>query len=551
MPEQVIDRARKRRALVPIPPADTGRKVPSWDEGELHAHVARILNRRPAVGLAVGAVRDGRLAFFHAHGAADIATHAPITEDTVFRIASISKTFTAIAVMQLWERGLLDLDGPANDALRAFRLIPAEPSHRPASIRHLLTHTAGIPEVLRASDLLRPDWGDSVALGSRIPSLAEFYGEGIRLVSEPGQTFAYTNHAFAALQQIVEDVSGEPFDRYLREHVFAPLGMADTDLIRTDRLASRMATWYTFESGGPVPVVEREWVTAGASSIYSTTRDMGRYLAALLGGGANEHGSILKPATVASMFEAHWRQDPRVPGMGLGFDRNPTGGHLVVGHGGILPGLNAQMFLAPDDGVGVIAWTNGARQAMLWLPAEMGRFLNRLLGVPDDAIRDDLPQRPEAWAHLCGWYRPRGAITDVRARLMLGAGAQVFVRGDRLLLRVLSPIPALLRGFELHPDDEVDPTVFRIDLAEFGLSTARIVFGREAADGSRAVSMDLFPMSLHRGAVRSPADRRRRVILPLMLVGAAGWTAVIARGMATRRDGPRRPPETWMRRALR
>ncbi len=114
------------------------------DEPELNARVQEILNRHPAVGLAVGVVRGGSLAFFYGHGVADIASSTPITEDTVFRIGSITKTFTAIAVMQLWEQGLLDLDAPANDYLRAYQLIPAKAAHRPATVRHLLTYTAGL-----------------------------------------------------------------------------------------------------------------------------------------------------------------------------------------------------------------------------------------------------------------------------------------------------------------------------------------------------------------------------------------------------------------------
>ena len=102
------------------------RVQPGFDELDLETRVDEMLNRWPAVGMAVGVVRDGRLAFFHGHGLADIASSTPITEDTVFRIASITKTFTAIAVMQLWEQGLVDLDAPANDYLRAYRLIPAK-----------------------------------------------------------------------------------------------------------------------------------------------------------------------------------------------------------------------------------------------------------------------------------------------------------------------------------------------------------------------------------------------------------------------------------------
>ncbi|HEX2405194.1 MAG TPA: serine hydrolase domain-containing protein, partial [Acidimicrobiia bacterium] len=149
------------------------------DQGEIKARIDRILNRRPAVGLAVGVVRDGSLEFFHGHGVADIEANTPITEDTVFRIGSITKTFTAIAVMQLWEHGLVDLDAPANDYLRPFQLIPAKTGFRPATVRHLLTHTAGVPEWVHPWRMLGSGWfGESFPLGVRLPTLAEYYRGG-------------------------------------------------------------------------------------------------------------------------------------------------------------------------------------------------------------------------------------------------------------------------------------------------------------------------------------------------------------------------------------
>lgn len=494
--------------------------MPALDQSELKARVDEILNRHPAVGLALGVVRNGSLDFFYAHGLADIASNTPITKDTVFRVASITKTFTAIAVMQLWERGLVDLDAPANEYLRAYQLVPADAGWRPATLRHLLTHTAGISELRRPSDAFRRFFGEKVKVGAPMPSLAEFYRGGLRVDREPGTTFTYNNHGPTTLGQIVEDLSGEPFDRYLREHVFAPLGMTSTDLIRTDAIRSRLATGYDLRSDGPRKASDFEVVTAGGGGAYSTPRDIARYVAALLGGGSNDHGSILKPATLATMFEPQYRPDPRIPGIGITFDRYDAGGHLVIGHGGIIPGFDSQIFAAPSDGVGVIAFTNGARLAMLWLPTELGRVLNDVLGVRDDTIRTDVPQHPEIWSGLCGRYEYPGRITDVRARLMFGAGAQVFVRGGELALRLLTPIPAALRGFVLHPDDPNDPYVFRIDLSAFGLAAMRLVFSRDSDTGETAVHLNHIPMSLHK---RSVATRRISwliTVLPPLLVGA-------------------------------
>ena len=103
------------------------------DKLQLETRVAEMLHRRPAVGMAVGVVREGALQFFSAHGVADVPSRVPVTDDTVFRIGSITKTMTAIAAMQLVEQGLLDLDAPANDYLRAYRLVPRKPGWRQAT----------------------------------------------------------------------------------------------------------------------------------------------------------------------------------------------------------------------------------------------------------------------------------------------------------------------------------------------------------------------------------------------------------------------------------
>lgn len=501
------------------------------DEPEMKARVNEILNRWPTVGLAVGVVRNGSLEFFYGHGLADIESNTPITEDTVFRIASITKTFTAIAVMQLWERGLIDLDASANDYLRAYKLAPAKASFRPATVRHLLTHTAGIREVLHPSGLLRMrDLGETVKLGRPVPSLAEYYRGGLRIDTEPGTRFMYTSHGFATLGQIVEDVSGKPLDRYLREHIFEPLGMADTDLVRSERIQSRLATGYNLRSDGAKAVTDYEVVTVGGGGAYSTTRDMARYLAALLVGGANEHGRVLKPSTMAMMFEPQYQPDPRVQGNGLAFFRANLGGHLAVEHDGILPGFDSQIFLAPEDGVGVMAFANGARQGFHWLTPKVAGMLKQLLGVPDEVIRTDVPQRPEIWADLCGWYRFSAHLTDP-GKLAIGAGVEVFVRRGQLMIRALSPIPALYRGFPLHPDDDNDPYVFRIDFSTFGIDTGRVIFSREPGVGTTAVHLDFGPLSFQ----KQPAIKNPR----LWITGALGALAVATAATAIRRPRSR------------
>ena len=474
------------------------------DELGLRVRIAGVLNRHPAVGLAVGVVREGSLAFFHGHGVADIDSNTPITQETVFRIGSITKTFTAIAVLQLWEHGLVDLDAPADEYLRAYRLIPANASFRPATVRHLLTHTAGLPELVHPWRAFRPVLGETVKFGRPVPTLAEFYRGGLHLVAEPGTRHTYSNHGFATLGQIVEDVTGTALGHYFRDHIFGPLGMEQTDLVRSDRVGPRLATGYALRSDGPHPVGDCDLVTVGAGAIYSTTKDMARYVAALLGGGAGEHGPVLEPGTLASMFAPHYQPDPRMPGVGLAFFRGDAGGRRVGEHDGLMPGFSSQLSVAPDDGVGVVAFTNGARGAKAWLGAEVAGIVRYLLGVPDDVVRTDIPHRPELWSDLCGWYSFRGSLRDVQKWFLVGA--EVSVRRGQLTLRALSPIPTLNRGLPLHPDDDEDPYVFRIDLSSFGMGTSRVVFSRAPGVGTTAVHLGFAPLSFD----KQPATRNRR-----------------------------------------
>ena len=143
-------------------------------------------------------------------------------EDTVFRIGSITKTFTAVAVMQLWEQGLIDLDAPPTTIAR-LPLMPAKASWRAATVRHLLTHTAGVPEWLHPSRMINSGWfGETFPLDERLPTLAEYYRGHLRLAAEPGTVWTYSDHGFAILGQIVEDVSGQPLHRYFRSASSSP-----------------------------------------------------------------------------------------------------------------------------------------------------------------------------------------------------------------------------------------------------------------------------------------------------------------------------------------
>lgn len=467
------------------------------DAADLTTRVDAALNRWPTAGLAVGVVRDGSLTCFHGHGVADVASGVPVTADTVFRVASITKTVTAIAVMQLRDRRLIDLDAPAARYLRAYRLIPARTGWPPATVRHLLTHMAGVRAVRTPADLLRSDMGWGAARQRSAPSPVDYYGRGLRIDVEPGTRWAYSNHGYAVLGQIVEDVAQTPLAAYLREQVFDPLGMTSTDLTRSDRVRSHLATGYEIGRHGLRAVTDREIVTVGASGIFSTIRDMARFAAALVGGGRNDHGRVLAADTLTEMFAPHHQPDPRLAGMGLAFFRGEVGGHRTVGHDGIWKGFRSDMLLAPDDGLGVLAFANTGYFDPRGAPTPVTQALLRgLLGLPDDVVRADVPERPEVWRQLCGRYSfGSGVLLDPQPRMVLGSGVEVLVRDDRLVIRGRMPIPAVRRGLRLHPVPD-DPDLFRLDLAGLGLEPVPVAFARGPRGEVTALHTGLLPISL-------------------------------------------------------
>ena len=270
---------------------------------------------------------------------------------------------------------------------------------------------------------------------------------------EPGTKWAYSNHGFAALGQIVEDVSGQPLDRYLRRPHLRSLGMEHTDLIRSERVRAQLATGYVLRSRGLEPVADREVPTPGGGGMYSTTADIARYVAALLRMAANEHDSVLRPETVATMFQPHFQPDPRVPGMGLAFELGEEGGHKTVGKTGILSGFHSAMALAPEEGIGVIVFSNtggldgrGATEPLATM------LLRILLGLSVDPIRHRHPAAPRNLERNLRVVQPGpGPVTNLPLRALMGAGPEVVVQGGHLMLKPLTPIPSMRRGFPPLP----------------------------------------------------------------------------------------------------
>lgn len=413
-------------------------------------------------GVAVAVVTKGEPPTIECLGLADHTRSRPVAENTVFRIASISKTLTAIGLMQLRDEGLFQLDDAVNNSVKGMR-IESPPGAPEVTFRDLLTHTAGIGEVPRLSDLVRRDaWGGGRP-DAPLVDPTELYRGVLRTEVAAGTKWAYANHGFVVLAKLVADIGGGSFAEHLRERVLQPLGMADTDCVRSERVADEMATGYHWVLGRFRPVGDYDVTLLGAGSVLSPLSDMAKYAAWLLAGGPGVHGDVLAPETLHEMMSMQFTVDPRIDtAMGLAFFLDRFDTHRVCGHDGNMPGFASSLLVAPDDGIGVVVMTNTS--SFLGAHRLAASVLRSRLGVPDPAgllPRSDVAASPHVWSELTGCYAPKpGFLTNVRTWQMAGGEVEVFIRKRRLFIRALSPVPQLRRGVELHATDATDPLVF-------------------------------------------------------------------------------------------
>jgi CubicO group peptidase (beta-lactamase class C family) len=326
-------------------------------------------DRLRMIGLAAGVVKGHELVYSLALGQARLVPPEPVTDRTLFMICSISKTMVTLGVLQLWERGLLQLDDPVNDHLRGFRIAHPDASAPTVTIRHLLTHTSGAYAPVSLG----------FDIGAPTPSLAELYVGTLACQFPPGSRWCYSDHGFSALGHLVADVSGRPFADYMRENLFIPLGMEHTQYEERDG-DPELAVGY----GGTDGQVWEDWrfqagPLAPAGSVTSDTLDMARYVQALVNGGANEHGRAVRAETLATALTPQLPLP--IPGFssGLGFAVTEIEGRKVAWHNGGWPGFSSTMWFAPDAGWGLTLLTNTSD--VTGRPDGLDKFAKELLAL--------------------------------------------------------------------------------------------------------------------------------------------------------------------------
>ncbi len=421
----------------------------------------------PAFSIAL--VDGQRIVWAQGFGYADPDKKIPATAETVYRIGSVSKLFTDIGVMQLVERGELDLDAPIQKYLPDFH--PQNPFHTDITLRQLMSHRAGLLREPPVGNYFDPS---ELSLAAMVSSLND-----TTLVYPPETHTKYSNAGVAVVGYVLEKQSGQPFASYLQRAVLEPMGLGNSAFQPELRLMRNLAKAYMWSYDGRVfqaPTFELGMAPAGC--MYSTVLDLGKFLSVLFNGGRGANGQVLKSETLEKMWTPQFAKPGQSSPYGLGFRLAELDGHREVEHGGAIYGFATQLAGLPDEKLGVVAVTtmdsanavanHVAEIALrLMLAAKQGKPLPEIeetsailpehvrqlegrYGQGDTAVdlvaeEDELYLRPVADG---GQVRLRQAGDDLIEDGRLGYGLRVTpvadgIRvGDRMLPRVQQEMPA-------------------------------------------------------------------------------------------------------------
>lgn len=356
-------------------PAQSTPEISASDvEAFLDGLVPMQLQREDIAGAVVVVVKDGKVLVSKGYGYADVKKRTPVSPDaTLFRPGSISKTFTWTAVMQLVERGKLDLDRDVNDYLD-FQV--PHTFGRPVTLRNLMTHTAGFEEVIKDLSVDRAD---------DLPSLHAFIKtHEPKQIYAPGTIPAYSNYGADLAGYIIERVSGLPFEQYIEQNIFGPLGMTRATFVQPlpDPLKPMMSNGYSVasEDAKPFELVPPEPAPDGSLSV--TGENMARFMIAHLQNGSYGDIRILQQQTAEMMHARQFGMDPAINGMAFGFYEESRNGLRIIGHGGDLNYFHSDMHLVLEKGLGFFVSYNSTGKGELDPRTALWQeFLNRYFPV--------------------------------------------------------------------------------------------------------------------------------------------------------------------------
>ena len=431
------------RTLPPSAPELTATDLQAFLDGLLPAQ----LEREDIAGAVVAVVKDGKVLFAKGYGFSDVEKRKSVSPaETLFRPGSISKLFTWTSVMQLVEQGKLDLDRDVNDYLD-YKIPPA--FSKPITLRNILTHTPGFEET--AKELF-------VADASKMRPLGEYLREHIPgRIFPPGVTPAYSNYATAMAGYIVQRTSGKPFEQYVADNIFIPLGMGHTTFVQPlpPNLSPLMSSGYQRASKEAKPY---EFVQAfPAGSVATSAADMCIFMMAHLQDGRWNDKQILKPETAKLMHSRAFGSDPRLNGMALGFYEETRNGHRIIGHGGDTLYFHSDLHLIHDSNVGFfVSYNSAGKGEVSGRTILFEKFLDRYFPYTPSAPA--VASAKENAEQVAGLYvaSRRGEKSFLKVTEFLGQ-AKAFANSDG----TLSIDPLKGTNGELKRYEEISPLLYR------------------------------------------------------------------------------------------
>lgn len=306
---------------------------------EVDVFVRAELARQKAPGLTLGVIQNGKVVKAEGYGLANVEHNVPAKRETVYQSGSVGKQFTATAVMLLVEDGKIKLDDPVS------KYLPNTPeSWKDVTVRHLLTHTAGIKEYTRILDL-RKDYTEDELLAKAYEFKTDF---------PPGTQHRYSNTGYAVLGILASKVAGKFYGDFLKERVFEPLGMKTARIISEPDIIPNRAAGYELVGG---KLQNQSWVapklnTTGDGSLYLTVDDFIKWDAAL------NTEKLLKKSSLDEMWTPVKTKDGKEHPYGFGWALAPVNGHKFIGHGGAWQGFTAVINRYVDDKLTVVVMMN-------------------------------------------------------------------------------------------------------------------------------------------------------------------------------------------------
>jgi CubicO group peptidase (beta-lactamase class C family) len=465
---QLSPRSRLRRSLLVLGaislllPAAAGAQTPAPatppDVAAVDAAVRKTMQSRQVPGVSLAVVKDGKVVLAKGYGVSDVEKSIAATEHTVYQLASVTKPFTAMAVLMLAEDGKLSLDARITDILPG---LPA--AWAPVTVRHLLSHTSGIKSY---TDV----FGEQ-----KVPDSRVFTSEGIlALVKDaplqftPGEKYAYCNTGYYLLGMIIEKVSGKPYAGVLAERIFTPLGMTSTGLDDYTDTRPVRAKGYSTRSGATTPAEHThpsQPFSAGA--LVSTVVELAKWDIALTS------RKLLKPASYDAMWTPMRLNDGKSSTYAFGWQVEPFRTRPRQAHGGGISGFSTFLARYPEDKVTVIVLTNQGGGAA-------GAIANNVGAIYIPALRENAPKpiadpNPTVTAHLkavltaaaAGSTNPEWLTTEFQAFMLpdrIKEGPQMMGRHGAL------------QAFELLEDTKRDDRQVRVYRATFGTTPLRVQF---------------------------------------------------------------------------